>query len=292
VASRDRDFFSIFHGQKRPILVYGLGSAFDENLALIKAWAEFLERYSFCIEASNHNRDSTTNGYAAHVFAHAARTTAIAELIERDMLLSAWVLRFPALKVPESELDQTARKIIETLARKAEASIALGFLGHCMGRFVGVAVAKWKNQYALFSSAKPSRKVAILHLLTQILDSVSAWVGGIVDEPLSSLEADAAPEDHRRFHVGRGDETLSWFISDSGQFRQFPDFNIRTVMLSEKNCYASKTNFDVAQAVSEECQDLWIGPTTPKILNWKRLALILGRPPEYENLNHTPHPLP
>jgi hypothetical protein len=85
--------------------VWACGEAHEPELAMTKAVAELLERSALITwKIRNSSRALSSNGWAAHSSADAAKSAATLELIERDAALSHWYTATPFLEIPFNEL--------------------------------------------------------------------------------------------------------------------------------------------------------------------------------------------
>ncbi len=273
--------------------MYGLGAAFCEPLAIICAWAELLERYSFFVDASVATSDLTTNGYATHTSLRRAKTAANAELIERDVLLVSWLLRLPAIQInPECYLDQTSRLRLNVLKDRGF-QIKFGLLGKCMEQTVGIAFVSRDSGSAIVTAAKPGIKELVEHLTVQSFATVASWLSADAPTPIEQLPVNAVPNDHLRYYLDKGQDTITrWFLTREGEVHEFGSFNSELIRLTDRNPYALESGFDVFRSVSHECQNLWIGESHERHVNIPRLTSVSGRQVNYEQLNTAPHPLP
>lgn len=289
------DFSSEFQGEELELEIYGLGMAFSERLSIIRAWAEFLERYSFYLVASElGDENQTTSGYASHTFARSARRAALAELVERDLLLSSWLLRLPASRI---DLDSVPgqglnRARVQSLT-SAGARIEFALMGRCMGFYAGIGFVSGDSNYGIVASASRSLPSLLDNLVLQAASTVESWTAPNAPTPLETFPEHAWPLDHLRYYLRKGEQAVTkHLLGPEGPVHEFPPFDYRYVNLTADNPYARATGFNVCRAVSSQCQELWIGSTEAQFINLDRLSLISGKPVNYSDLNLEPHPLP
>lgn len=271
--------------------IRGAGFGYSDESAIVRAWGEFVERYSFCVEIQKDLSILTSNGFAAHTNEDSAKENAVTELIERDVFLSSWLLHRPAkevdisLAVSPRELDRLKR-----LTQRGF-KIRFGVYGTCMGRQVGVVVVQSDRHSAMATAAKPSVGELYSHLIREAATTVHDLTSSTL-APIQTIDEKAAPIDHLRLYL---EADQKWFldnlISRTGQESEFPGFRLELRELTKKNGFANATGYHVYRATSAECQDLWFGPTENRFINLNRLKGILGRDIAYEELNHHPHPL-
>jgi len=291
----DHDFKSEFLGQNIDLEIYGLGFGFNERLSIIRAWAEFLERYSFYVVATQlGDRDQTTNGYACHTFSKKARNAALAELVERDMLLTNWLLRLPSIRLHIEELSNQQENIARVrVLKNLGAEIEFGIMGTCMGFLGGIGFVGDQLNYGIVTSANRSIETLLDNLVLQASALVESWMSPTAPQPIESLPEHAWPIDHLKFYLRTGKQLVTkQLLAEKGSVRHFPAFDYKFLNLTSENPFALSSGFSVCRAITSEGQDLWIGPTRPEYVNLERLSRICGRPVRYENVNQEPHPLP
>lgn len=83
------------------------GEANNQELAITKAVAEFIERCALFEFACNHSDVKSSNGWAAHTDPVAAQENAIRELVERDAVLRHWYSMTPFFEITNSTLPES-----------------------------------------------------------------------------------------------------------------------------------------------------------------------------------------
>lgn len=272
--------------------VRGSGFGFSDELAIARAWGEFVERYSFFKEIRTDATIANSNGFAAHTVYEKAKEAALAELIERDVFLCSWLLRRPAQEVeiksvPVSQVYAVRLKQLEQLGFQTR----FGLFGRCMGHYVGVSVTQSSKFSAMSTVAKPTLKLAMEHLIRESATTVSDFTSSAL-EPLEEITESARPIDHLRHYLNAPREGfLASLIHGQGVASEVPGFGWAISDLTKDNSFALESGYHVSRAVSEECQKLWFGPTKRETVNLARLSAFLGKEVAYESLNLAPHPL-
>ena len=273
----------------------GNGCDFNPDTAVMKAWGELVERYSFRESPPAGRGIQTSSGYAAHATIAKAKAAAVAELVERDALLNSWLLRRSARKIRPSRL-LALHPFFRRLRRFAEREsfeISLGVFGRCMGYTAGIAVVHRGERIAIATSAKSSRLALCGQLLKECGLLLNSWLTGERLDSIDELPEIPTPVDHRRYYLGKGKSTrLRYFVSERGEEAKIPDFAYEVVDLTAANPLASRTGFSVVRAVSSDCQNLWFGRTRIERLNRSRLESYNGCTVDIERVDLSPHPLP
>ena len=116
---------------------------------MIKAWGEFVERYSLFRLQSSLKATLTSSGFASHSRRNSAREAAVCELIERDVFLCSWLLRLPA-----TEFYPQGHQIACLAATGYQ--VRIGILGRCMGVWAGIIQVASQYGMAVTTAAKSS----------------------------------------------------------------------------------------------------------------------------------------
>lgn len=267
--------------------ILGSGTHLSPFRALRTAWSELVERTAFTAVA-NSGGAITSNGFAAHPSAKVAADHAVAELVERDVFLSAWLLEEPAR--PVDELSGVALQVAEWL-RPLGIRARFGVFGVCMDYCVGLTVLTTGDKFALGTAARRSRHELLDSLA---LSAVSISAGFISSQPLApidNLSTDARPMDHRSYYLLRGTALIDpWILSGTAE-RAYPAFRYRVDDVTEAARRLEPRGIHVMRATSEHCQDLWFGPSKLEVVNQDRLSAISPSRDPSRALNLQPHPL-
>lgn len=273
--------------------IRGSGFGYSDQIAIVRAWGEFVERYSFVKRSMNDESIMNSSGFASHTSFEKARQGAVAELVERDVLLCCWLLRIPAVeRKPLVRINHRQNK--KTLHELAESGfrVKLGLFGRCMNLFVGIAFVYSDNRIAIATAAKVDEAELHDHLIRECASMASDFLSKVAPTPISSLSEIVEPLDHLRFHLeANATEFLKQWLSMTEDLREFPSFDFGLEDLTPENPLACSTGYAVVYARSENCQNLWFGPTKKDHINLARLKKVAQRELTYEEINFEPHPL-
>jgi len=267
--------------------VRGSGTDFSDAVAICRTWGEFVERYSFFACAQNNGDVSTSNGFASHVTPSISQFSALRELIERDVVLSSWLLGLRAIKTTPQILGPW--RGLERLG----VNYKIGILGECMGTLVGIGVIYSSERLGFVSSAKTSISELQDQIFRELAHVAFSWNSKQPMVPIDTLPENAAPEDHARFYLNKDpNDFIDRLFASGDRIRSIPSFSYRIEELTLDNNFALESNFVVHRAFSPECQRLWFGPTLEEHVNLARISQIAGRKLSYDELNHDTQPLP
>lgn len=284
-------FSTIDHQSKKRIR--GSGTGFTDQMGIVRAWGEFVERYSFRLTANSDASATTSNGFASHISREQAKENALAELVERDVFLSAWLLRLPASTIDHNMIHKKAsnRKHLEKI-RARGFEVQIGIIGECMDFLVGMAVIYSPKVLVVATTAKRTIHEVIDHLVRDAIATVSDFSSPQAPLPIETLPEDAQPMDHLKYYLNASSkEFLEIWFQPTKEIRTFPSFTYELEDLTATNTFANQTGYFVYRAKSKECQNLCFGTTKPNDVNLERLTRITERKITYEEVNHDPHPM-
>lgn len=271
----------------------GYGAATEDDLALVKAFAEAIER-----AVTSEKGFPTSNGLAANVSLDRAKESSLSELLERDSILCHYYTRmpYPKMRVPD-ELRGNF-KVLEEWYESKEASCSFYQLGSKGVLFVAegeqsarpfgyVLGAARKNELleSLYSAAiESTRQLAHILAVKDRLPSLTLTGfsnlpnPGFRDHGLLALDLEFAGQIRSLF---------------SGADRRFSDpigfgSDVREVKSDLSEFEGCPLVF--ARAQSPDLQDIFLGEPTPSRINLRRLSDFAGRPIEYVDINPLPHP--
>jgi hypothetical protein len=275
--------FALEHtGVTRP---KGVAGDIRSEGAILKAWGEFVERYSFHQLASNCNGLMTSNGFAAHTTIYKAKAAALAELIERDVFLSCWLIRKPAAQLSIGKKELVA-------FRNVGAKVELGCFGNCMGLFVGIGIVQVAGRFAIATAACSTLAALRKKLLLEAKLYIADFLSSEAPIPIRVLPKNAKPRDHLRLYLSENfDDFRSEWIRKTDELPEIQGFQYALEDLSHTNPYASETGYSVFRATSSGAQNLWFGPTERSVVNLDRIQSYLGRRITLDEINLAPHPL-
>jgi len=107
-------FFPFIYNIESTDGLLACGEASSKELALTKAYAEWIERKVMSQYSQSHPEVINSNGWASHVDVESARENAIFERIERDGVLAQWYLRRPFLEMEVPFLSEWVKNELHT----------------------------------------------------------------------------------------------------------------------------------------------------------------------------------
>ncbi len=272
----------------------GFASALSEDLALVKAAAEALERavwreYGF----------STTNGLAAHVTAEQAITSAKNELIERDTILCHFYAREPFQHLPAAELEPSILKPLSGWYQKHGIQFSLFELEPGGVLFV----ADGRNR-----PDKPFGFVLGAGLKGNIRESIESAAFEATRQLAHLLELPAMPAKSLEYFLkisapsfrDHGDLALdlNYAAEIAGLFDNLPqrkinplrDQDVQAGLVSSRLPELEGCPLFFAKAVSTGAQDIFLGAPKPEHINTQRIFDFLGCEISRAKICRLPHP--
>ncbi len=277
-------------------VVRGFGSGSTQEEALIKALGELVERSVF-FKLAHDGHASTSNGFACHPLASEAHRKATNELIERDIVMSNWLVRKPPfwfdLKTDASDIYQKFHADFE-LFEKFQLTLDFGIWGVINDVSVFVVAMKSTQDNFGFSFASTANTCLLSSIESLISDSRRAATmligrrlrGSPLFQSLDSREI-LTPQDHREYYFNPcHKDKIDWFWNS--------DPNITTIRNVVINTQLYNPTFNlpwdvlVSRATCKGMQGYFVG--TPKIayLNFDRFDAGIAN---LQLLNSMPHPL-
>lgn len=247
------------------IIVYGGAEAFFAKTALTKAFAEAWERLWCKIVSKSEPIFYSSNGFAAGPTDAVAMQRSKEELIERQLLITAWEEMFGWNKYL---LRSSVAKLLRVFLESRGWSTDL-FILQAEGYAALAAVARHENYGAVFDTCF-RRNDSELKLMTSLIRSVMSL--DMVIEDTFILPEDGHPKDHAKFYLNKKNlEAFNFFDEDNKSFQMIelskPQF-IKTRLLYSANEFP---------AVAVSYHEDW------KQLNWGKNS-VRGK-------NPWPHPL-
>ena len=226
----------------------------------------------------------TSNGMAAHLdFEHAAHNARL-ELLERDTVLTAWLLRSGPQKIPDYVVLSDSRRRLLKLNEMPGITVRMGYFN--AGSPVGLLGVTVDGQSVIASAAASNLSEVVDQLIRRAAIAVSGLRSATPPEPLPILPQTAGPLDHLRFYLDKS--PLGW-LDWPVRIPVFSAIPIQTLDVTADNPWARETGFRVARALSSDAQDLWFGPTTASTINLNRVSH-LRKDFACEALHLEPHP--
>lgn len=274
----------------------GRGSAQTEELALIKAFCEGLDRFAFY-----QTTEPNTNGFAAHTSQEQAILNAQCELAERDAFLSHYFTETPFLDAPldlrttlnnDPALDyldsnKVAYKILQmTSPQDAHCYLFLANGLHCQKPF----------GLALGGSCHPNPTQALRSAAIEGLRHVVSSLNGQADPSLNIDEfsdfSTHGPEDHIRLSsdLDYASNFIDKFWTPVKKQSDSPYYLADIPTTTQPLNIFTDSPFWLAQAKFHSLQSLFFGPSTPQQINFTRLTQFKGEPVSCNSMRTIPHP--
>lgn len=283
------------NGTDTPIRGFGSGS--DREIALVKAISEFFERAVFLDHARSGDSVSS-NGFACHPVLEIAKLKAELELIERDVVMTHWLMRKTPYWFTDNEWKSVASDDVSDIHRRFvdvgwslrfgiwgmtnEKSVLISTLlpddGSCGFGFASTCVPNGQINEGLKGLASDQRRV-------YSIVSARKEKG---EAPFLEMSAEAltSPVDHREFYLNPAHRRgLDWFFETAGEISVGQlDLQVSHLLIPFKTPW----ELQVCRATSSEAQNYFVGVPKEKNLNLKRLGILAS---DLNRLNSQPHPL-
>ena len=277
-------------------IIKGDGLSFDEKESLLIAWGEFVERSSFFKHWELHKELKNSNGFASHISRKKARSSALAELVERDVFLSSWLLREPSVELPIYDFlnDELLKEAFLKL-KKEKVHFKFGIYGKCLGYFVGVVImTDEERKFALSTAAKRDLNTLADKLFIDVLAHLSDWRSPNPPEFIEKLPSQTRPYNHNQYYLNTGFKLLLpiLFTKGKSKIKRIPDFEYNLENLTDFSPEGRKSGYYTYLAKSNACQNLWFGNLREQFANLDRLSIVKNKKVVYSDLNHEIHPLP
>jgi len=268
----------------------GFASDINAEVALTKAYAEFVERKIFLKTI-----ERTSSGFAAHASKEQAYISAQHELIERDSFLISWIINHHPYWLTEVELTQInsvdTKQIKEALglhnmdykigivAKTGDVLTAIGLLHSCDNSFGFAIDCKSGNDFNF--------------LLTNLLQSICYYATMIINRKkqdkiynLLTEENVKKVEDHLEFYLNPKNINHAFF-NGSKDILILPE--IESIESKEFDNLDSAICLSVVQCFSKFSQNYFVGKTTDDNINFQRLKKVTS---QEIIINKNLHPLP
>lgn len=284
--------------------VLGRGTDVSENVAIVKATAEVLERY-FLDQLSV---AETSNGVAVHTVQQFAELNATFELLERDAFLCHFLTKVPfsSVELPgiqESKLFNSILKLLE--AQGAE--VKFGQM-NTDSRFKGIVCAIFGIHSAsgfgmtLGTSVRATLHESVMSSLIESARSAINYLSLNKEEVTAACRRESllctSPEDH--LLVGLDPIYAGGFKKDFFDTGLSPSFecqlNLDKILVSSfqplLNVGSTSINppLYLSRASSSELMSLYFGDFLVSDWKMRRLRSFLGRDISVDELNKNIHP--
>ena len=290
------DVFCTFRKDKK--ILCGRGAAQDEDLALCKAFAEALERGAL------YDSDyMISSGFAAHTSVDAVERNARHELVERDHFLCHFLTGTPFQIIHPFQNDAKLTDSIQRWTNKHK--IILRFFRLAENGVLCLINGPGAITPFGMSSGTAIRETFFEAAISALIEA-SRTAAAFLSDPESAITiAEFNQLDKYNFHDhGRLALNLEYASNLAALFphtsidpklllHEHPSINTSEIKVERINWKPFAENycpFVFARASSKFAQNLWLGPTTPEVINLDRLRAFSGKPIAWENLNLLPHP--
>jgi hypothetical protein len=254
----------------------------DSDTAKRKAISEFIERVAFF------EQDPITfKGFAAHPNLLAAKENSIKELIERDHLLTSWLIKRPPTYLEEEQVLELVTKEYKDIYLNTKSSKLFqrfGVIG-TQGKYI-TACAYIKNSqegHILATATETSVQECFEKLILDMRRSANI--------ALSYKEDENSEFNHINYYLSSNcKEDSSWFLEPQGPSSEvlvFPEYTIETKEY-KANLLGAVPIF-TAISYSPESQLYFHGKTIENKINTQKF--LTNYDLSYEELNHQTHPL-
>lgn len=279
----------------------GYGSDKDENLAMHKAYAEFIERRAFSMMNERYYNVATSSGFAVHPELSQAYQNAKQELIERDVFLTSWLKMKSPAWLSENHFEKYKLKFLSDSKRKFSKynfEIKFGIIGIIDDIKVSVAAIFPKTSlgldfgFCISTKAHPFLDKAfegcisdLRRMATVLLNRKSK--GLPLFEPYNEKNV-KEPAHHMEFYLApKNTLNLEWYFQSNEEIMNFESFETAYTEIKDQ-CSDPRAapNFFIVFAHSKECQNYFCGPTNDALINHTRLKKL----PDVL-LNYKLHPL-
>lgn len=278
------------HGPQSTVSGHGT----DPDNKLAKACHEYAERKAFMSYDNKINTERTgvtSNGFACHFSYEKACLAAENELFERDILISHWIEKISPIWLNEHELIKQSDNntiLLITKLKLLEFNFRIGILAFVNNRVVVIGTITQQDGqigHAIATACSNSIPESIFKIFTDLVRVAVLLLGRKKNNlPLYHLinECDLQkPQDHLEYYLNPNSWTgLDWFFDSSSHVRHYNA--LRSTFYKKPSCSDLNWEHTVVQAVNNDLQNLFFGPTTIAKINSNRILNI-------ENMK--PHPL-
>ncbi len=291
----DVHHFRVYHSLEDGSEIRGFGSGNSSENALRKAISEFFERSIHLLEGKK-NSIHSSNGFAAHLTQGLAKNAAVAELIERDVVMGCWLTKRSPLWLPLESLQPTDS--MQLAVKK--------FSGAGLECLIGLQ-AKVGDIFVVVSVLRPTVRpggFGFVYASSASTDFLSAVEGVILNQRrnytyvstnpekcnLEMQECDVRePGDHRDFYLNpKHLAEVGWLFNSSTPFIEptTPAIEIK----DWQSHIAMPWPLFIVSAQSENIQPYFAGPSVGDRINHKRVGQYAVGP--LTTMNTSIHPLP
>lgn len=267
----------------------GFGTDHNYDLAVEKAYSEFVERKTFQELHRTFGLFHTSNGFAAHIDFKNSKQSSVYELIERDALLLTWHSKTAPYWLTESE----ARALIlsENLEinynhKKYGLKLNLGIVAKHRNVFTCVAKVEGKNCFYIDTKTGKNIKT-ILNALIESISFYSHYIN-LGHNNNGQSNNPTQPIDHFYYYLNHSSNT-KWFHKGSSNVIEISPCRINTYSINPEDILGIENlNRVVSFSESNLMQSYYCGSFDWENINLKRFHQIFGKNVKY---NKQIHPL-
>lgn len=287
-------------------IIKGFASDTNPDMAIVKAYSEFIERFAYDQYSKINKNVKSSNGFAAHTDILLAKENSLKELIERDSFLMSWIGYHSPHWPSDAEMKNIgANTILEyrPYFKIHGFDFKIGIIGITNNAYYTVIGALISDKdSSVISTPKiglaidTSTNKNILSAITSVFHGVSYYASLIINRDNANLPifnniniADIqAPYDHLEFYLNpQSIQNIDWFFTESKNVLSLdlPEVTIDTIPLTIDTAIP----LVVTRAYSNEMQDYFVGQSNLNKLNSERINKIIKN---MNSINLTMHPLP
>lgn len=275
----------------------GSGSADSTELALKKAYSEFIERASMRAVFGGNPETRTSSGFACHTSFDSSASNSLAEIIERDAFLCTWLAQVPpywlnaqeisALQQPEWFLQS------ESFLQSCDIAIKIGIVAVTGSHHTVVAALLPSKECSAFgclvetssnsdfTKAVHSALLGLMRLATCLLNRIDS---GILFREMKQNQIKTVI-DHMDFYLNPANFP-KWFFESS---RDITALVPPPIEIEEVQAVPNPLGLKVTRASSGRIQEFYVGSGKGRI-NLQRIEEnFMGC--SASNLNSMPHPI-
>ncbi|MCB0377843.1 MAG: YcaO-like family protein [Bdellovibrionales bacterium] len=253
----------------------GFGTAFDEKLALKIAISESIER--FCYQRLQQDLEAkSSSGFAVHETQELAAEGAQCELLERDAVLCAWLLKQPPQWFSESELDPFLKEQT-SLFYSNGFDIKFGLLRISNGRFCCLgALLPYDNRHsfgAVFSASCNQNLIKSQESILKELRRAATVIfnrGAEENPPRPKLNLHMTAQDHFDYYANPLNLPKAKWLFE-GTLSQPRESNFQVNIKTFQPLLNPSWPLYGAHASSSKLQNLYFGLSTFARINRRRL---------------------
>ena|GEM_PF-2475159 len=280
----------------------GFGSDFKKELAIQKSIHELIERLHFKKLAAELGTTNTT-GFAVHSSRKKAADASIRELIERDSVISTWLLKYPPtwldINVAAANLNESYRKLLTSM-RDHQFIIRIGVVS-VTGPYTTVCSVlcdgSRTSRFGLIFSSATDR-----HLMTAITSTLNELSRGAevllhrLNQEISLFDVNLHPSEirdtfqHLEFYLNPENiRSLDWFLGETRKENLITPFHEPEIVFLEEH-FETPWPISASFAYSDKYQKFFTGLPDDADINLERLSEIADL--KIETYNKGIHYLP